>query len=613
MQMQPECLRLDSVLQTVSVLEAVVQRSFGPDGGQVLFTRDTGQTLLTRHGTRILTALRLDHPLVRMVVECVRKHSDVTGDGSKTFILLLASLLREIRKHNGKAPKNVAGAKWLGEALLAFGLDELSNVISVGVASHATYLSDTCNPTHTDTRTVVKTDTGTLRRLLGSFLHTRISPTHVEVISQLTCELLCRWSFQGSFVNEHFPSLHTAVSGFPTGCSRLLEGQVIHADFSTPLPVHNRGQIKALTVTEHLEPSPLIGGAVLELGGTSGGMESVCARSGQRLDSVCAVLHQLGVSLLLSSVTQSEATLAAARRNGVGVLECVPEDDLSLFCLLSGSQPITDWATIRQEDVATVTFCQSLVLGARRFVHLGFPKAEGKVQPHSLVVCGLTEGQTEQSVDAIRDALLMLHTAWQPTHRPTATDETPHTDRQTDASTDTCTGQVGPGCVISIGGTFEFLLHHALQLFPHANKHTRSHSDTPDVSRMLAEALLSVPRRIYSHSSRQYLAAHSHALSSIRSHFTSLNRLETTAVLAAGGSNGVPGEAGSGSGSVVVKEVLDGCSSGCSLGVESVSCKYQLILAVLQCLRNILCVDTVLHTASHKILPTSLTTDDDDS
>uniref|UniRef100_A0A3P8YML7 Bardet-Biedl syndrome 10 n=1 Tax=Esox lucius TaxID=8010 RepID=A0A3P8YML7_ESOLU len=518
MQMQPECLRLDSVLQTVSVLEAVVQRSFGPDGGQVLFTRDTGQTLLTRHGTRILTALRLDHPLVRMVVECVRKHSDVTGDGSKTFILLLASLLREIRKHNGKAPKNVAGAKWLGEALLAFGLDELSNVISVGVASHATYLSDTCNPTHTDTRTVVKTDTGTLRRLLGSFLHTRISPTHVEVISQLTCELLCRWSFQGSFVNEHFPSLHTAVSGFPTGCSRLLEGQVIHADFSTPLPVHNRGQIKALTVTEHLEPS-----------GTSGGMESVCARSGQRLDSVCAVLHQLGVSLLLSSVTQSEATLAAARRNGVGVLECVPEDDLSLFCLLSGSQPITDWATIR-------------------FVHLGFPKAEGKVQPHSLVVCGLTEGQTEQSVDAIRDALLMLHTAWQPTHRPTATDETPHTDRQTDASTDTCTGQVGPGCVISIGGTFEFLLHHALQLFPHANKHTRSHSDTPDVSRMLAEALLSVPRRIYSHSSRQYLAAHSHALS----------------------------------------KVLDGCSSGCSLGVESVSCKYQLILAVLQCLRNIL-------------------------
>ena len=60
-----ERLHLRHVLQTVSVLEAVVLRSFGPDGGQLLFTRDSGQVMLTRHGTRILTALRLEHPLAR--------------------------------------------------------------------------------------------------------------------------------------------------------------------------------------------------------------------------------------------------------------------------------------------------------------------------------------------------------------------------------------------------------------------------------------------------------------------------------------------------------------------------------------------------------------------
>ena len=60
-----ESLHLRHVLQTVSALEAVVLRSFGPDGGQLLFTRDSGQVMLTRHGTRILTALRLEHPLAR--------------------------------------------------------------------------------------------------------------------------------------------------------------------------------------------------------------------------------------------------------------------------------------------------------------------------------------------------------------------------------------------------------------------------------------------------------------------------------------------------------------------------------------------------------------------
>ncbi|XP_029597801.1 BBSome complex assembly protein BBS10 [Salmo trutta] len=571
MRLQPQCLQLDSVLQTVSVLEAVIRRSFGPDGGQVLFTRDTGQTLLTRHGTRILTALRVEHPLARMVVECVRRHSSVTGDGSKTFVLLLASLLREIQKHTRKARREGAGAKRLAEALLAFGLDELSDVITVGVAPHGSSLSDPHTPGQTDTHT--------LCRLLSAFLHTRLSPTHAEIISQLTCELLSHWSCHGDFINEHFPALHTAVSGFPIGCSRLLEGQVIHADFSTPLPLRDHGPIRALAVTEALEPSLLIGGTVLELGGANRGIESVCVRLGRRLDSVCIILQHLGVSLLLSSVRQSEAVLAAVGRHGVCVLECVCEEDLTLFSVLSGAQPVSDWSVIGQEHVATVTFCRPLVLGAHRFVNVGFPKAEDRGRPHSLVVCGLTEGQTEQSVCAVRDALLMLHTSSGPEHRTRATERTARTD------------VMEPYCVISVGGTFEFLLHHTLLQRKHSN---------PAVSEMLAEALLSVPRQIYSHNPRRYLEAHAHTLSCIRNHGNSPDPPETSAALAADGSNMVQADTGSesmfgsGSGSGV-KEVTVWSSSGSSSGVESVSCKYQLILAVLQCLRSLLSVDTVLH------------------
>lgn len=60
-----ERLHLKHVLQTVCVLESVILRSFGPEGGQVLFIRDTGQAMLSRSGARILAALRLEHPLAR--------------------------------------------------------------------------------------------------------------------------------------------------------------------------------------------------------------------------------------------------------------------------------------------------------------------------------------------------------------------------------------------------------------------------------------------------------------------------------------------------------------------------------------------------------------------
>lgn len=62
-------LHMEHVLQAVGVLEAVILRSFGPEGGQVLFTRDTGQAMLSRSGTRILTALHLEHPLARLTVK----------------------------------------------------------------------------------------------------------------------------------------------------------------------------------------------------------------------------------------------------------------------------------------------------------------------------------------------------------------------------------------------------------------------------------------------------------------------------------------------------------------------------------------------------------------
>lgn len=60
-----EHLHLKHVLQTVSALESVIHSSFGPEGGQVLFTRDTAEAMLSRSGTRILTALRLEQPLAR--------------------------------------------------------------------------------------------------------------------------------------------------------------------------------------------------------------------------------------------------------------------------------------------------------------------------------------------------------------------------------------------------------------------------------------------------------------------------------------------------------------------------------------------------------------------
>ncbi|KAM4618878.1 BBSome complex assembly protein BBS10 [Polymixia lowei] len=651
--LQVEHLHLKHVLQTVSVLEAVVLRSFGPDGGQVLFARDTGQVMLSRHGTSILTALHLEHPLARMVVECVWKHSAVTGDGSKTFILLLASLLRGIqtaackephasRTYTSRAAREAASARQLAEELLAFGLEELDDVIKVGVVPYGGSLSWEYGPSDTGVAAHADTDTFTVRGLLAAFHYTRLGRAHSDFISRLTCELLSRWRCRDDppsaslrFIDDNFSALHTPVSGFPTSCSRLIEGQVIHRDFSTPHPQTDCQPIKAAAVSGYLQPSVLTGGAVLELGGGEprtegkrGGKErnilNYSAWTERSLECVVATLQSLGVSLLLSAVKQSEAVLALARRAGVCVVECVSEDELSLFTQLSGAKLVSDCRLIGEENVAMLTFCRPILLGAHRYVHVDFyePEKRFKVKPHSLVVCGPGEGQTEQCARAIRDALRMLLTTWKLSRGEEREEKTSPSRKCRSSRAGKCADDteskfadeaptsrrcgLEPGCVVRAGGTFEFLLHRALLQHGYTQSVsglcTLSHAETGILAlcRLLADGVLSVPRQIYSHSSQRFLQTQTQVLSYMRNH--SLPGGHNRSPVQGHGQSNVPVEAG---------ELSDDChgmadfGSGVSMldsSLESISCKYQLILAVLQCVSSLLRVGAVLHT--HTLLRT---------
>ncbi|XP_013858962.1 BBSome complex assembly protein BBS10 [Austrofundulus limnaeus] len=624
-----EHLHLKHVLQTVCALEAVVLRSFGPDGGQVLFTRSTGQAMLSRSGTQILKALHLEHPLARVVVDCVCKHSAVTGDGSKTFVLLLASLLRMIHASASKAPivsecsksTEAAAARRLADKLLAFATSELADLISVSVVPRGFCVS--AEDFTTKTQPPARPSDFRIQTLLSSFFHTRLDSVHCGFLSDLACELLTRWKFQNDklsfflqFLSDNFPALHTQVSGFPVSSSRLIEGQVIHRDFSTPcLQVHKQ-PVRAAVFTEHLQPTILHQSYVLELrcGGRVTGEESIVpfsARTERSLESVIATLQSFGVSLLLCAVKQSTAVLALAARAEMCLVECVSEDELSLFVRLSGVTPISDCWRIQPENIATLTFCRAILLGAHRYVHVAFCDSSG-VKPCSLVICAPGEAQTDQCTSAFQDAVRVLLTMWEPVSTTEATTlknpVQPHEGTSLHAHcptgnaayrSDTCA--LKPGCVIPAGGTFEFLLHHGL------TQHSRSHSASSctnlgvNVCQILANTLLSVPRQIYSHHPKRFLQAQTRITSLISDRSRPFMAFKNVA-------NEDPDRGDTPS----KRFMLD-------LGLESISCKYQLLLAVLQCATSLLRVDAMVrtHTAlcspSHKLTNISEESTDDET
>lgn len=237
------------------------------------------------------------------------------------------------------------------------------------------------------------------------------------------------------------------------------------------------------------------------------------------------------------------------------------------------------------------------------------------VKPCSLVICGPGEGQTDQYACAFRDAIRMLLSTMEPTGMTvtTASKRNLQLNKSTSLHTNNHIPNVPPfqqcvlepGCVIPAGGTFEFLLHHALLQHGSCSVSDDTNMGVPAVSQLLANALLSVPRQIYSHSPRCFLQTQTRLLSVIQSHshpFSLVYEQEhNTIVIQGRGKSECPLEEGKQSMHCCRKAVMSSKVFMLDSGLESVSCKYQLLLAVLQCVSSLLQVDTVLrsHTASH--------------
>lgn len=326
-----------------------------------------------------------------MVVQCVLKHSTATGDGSKTFILLLASLLRMIHTIACKEPKvshtyssreaaEASTARHVADKLLAFALEELENLVAMGVAPYGCCLS--WEDFTADTQLQVYPNNRCVQKLLASFFQSRLSRTHCDFMSGLTCDLLTHWEFRNGqpssflqFVDDNFSALHTPVSGFPFSCSRLLEGQVIHRDFATSCHLIDNQPVKAAVITGCLQPKMLSSGQVLELEGGPQQKKSIVqfkAWAEMSLDGVIANLRSLGVSVLVSAVKQSAAVLSAAEQADMCIVESVSEDELSLFAQLSGAKPVSDCWMIEPDHIATLTFCRPIQLGAHRYENKSF-------------------------------------------------------------------------------------------------------------------------------------------------------------------------------------------------------------------------------------------------
>lgn len=410
-----------AALRVAEVLESIANRCVGPEGGQVLCTKPTGEVLLSRDGGCLLEALHLQHPLARMIVACVSSHLKKAGDGAKTFIIFLCHLLRGLHAVGEKGKdaftseniqsherhwKDCCQWKCISRALLRFQTQTLGCIIDQYLSRH--YLS--VFSSSAEGRTLCRRS---LESLLEPYFCGRVGRNNHRFISQLMCDYIFKCMACESavevfeFLDNFFVELNVGVTGLPVSDSRIVDGLVLPRDFSVYCPAD--GGIRMVIVTEILQPLFSSSSSEFVLDSET----QFQASQGWIMDRTKTVMNHLcsqNVKLLLSSVKQPEVVIYCARLNSISVVECLSSEEVSLVQRITGLSPCVLPELASQCDIADsalVRFCKPLILRSGRYAHLGLVSMCAFV-PHCVVLCGPVLGLVQQHESAFHGAFKML-------------------------------------------------------------------------------------------------------------------------------------------------------------------------------------------------------------
>lgn len=324
---------------------------------------------------------------------CACSHRAATGDGAKTFVVLLAGVLGGLR---------AAGAG-LRRALRAFEAQVLERAVARGLRRHLrSALSGR------------QAGAGALEPLLDAYLCGRLGPGERRLLARLCCEF-CRLCAPAAplcpqvlrLLGRRFAELHAAVAGLPVGSSRVLPGLLLRRDFAAYCPAE--GELRALLVTEPLRPALAAPGVEFVVDSEGQYLASQCWIS-RRTEAFMSYLQSNNIKLLLSSVKQDEVVIHYAKLYGISVIECLSSEEMALISEITGvspCEPLGDNIHREITEAAVATFCQPLLLGSQRCVHIGFTSVSA-FQPHCLILCGPVAGVNEEHAAALQGAFTML-------------------------------------------------------------------------------------------------------------------------------------------------------------------------------------------------------------
>ena len=472
-----------SAVDNISALESIIMQSFGPNGLDTALKTETGSIIVTNCGRTILSSISLSHPVGRMILGQVQSHAEITGDNSKTFIMVLSELLRNLYEGvliNSKI-QNISPEL----ARLSNACASLCGALNkeAPISLKTIYNNFNHDPSDFNQR---------IKGLITTTLNGKFPPRIISLLAEQLLEIVLRNCSCTTNFLEHiqhliadFPDICVQVHGLGTENSAVKDGFLLKQEPTGRLePGFLANPINFLCINdgfdlEKLESSKLC--FSLDQFKTNTYIE---IRSGV-IKRFANKLQENGIKLILCSSGLPDY-VHFILKSKLCIIQHVGDEEIKRICCYLGIMPLENFNDVFQDDISihrgTFTGAERVVIGTERYFSVTPANNCKSDRPCCyLILCAPSSGICQQYFKAIFNALKVLRMAFW----------SKYGDYQ--CRSDSLAYVPGAGASeIAIGTYFDDI---ALNT---------EDQDQQIVARSLSQALLSVPRNLHRCSNSQH-------------------------------------------------------------------------------------------------------------
>lgn len=405
-------------LKICEYLEKLLKDTFGPCGLDVLLNSSSGKILITNSGSVIVDSLCVGHPVANVVVDKIKSHNDITGDGSSAFIIVLTQALREITKLlEVNSPAELKAPTLQAMIALSKHLMRIQDNLDSLVEPTLHKISVVIDIMKDDETTIKDT----LTYVINTCMNGKFSSSIQKLLASLLVKVITNSFSLGADLYADVVSLLDDFNnwcidfhGMPVRSSYIDEGFMIPRELATgqeiTLPGPGKTYFTFVIIQCSLSFDKSVGSAEIEINDLSTYSKTLVHNQTTTL-SVLKAFKEQDIDVIISSESVSEMALHHCRQLGLAVIQMVPLETINYMCKRVNIQPFCslnryDIQHISSDFKARGTYCKQKIIGGQKHVKLCIPHETCKV--YHIVLYGPTLGVIKQYRITLQNALKLI-------------------------------------------------------------------------------------------------------------------------------------------------------------------------------------------------------------